>query len=551
LVAVLISRPKLVLLDEPFSGLDPVNAVVLRDAILRLRDSGTTVLFSTHDMATAERMCDSIVMIFNGRKVLDGPLETIRRTYGADTIRVRMSGARVPADLAVGMTDFGQYQELRVTPDTDPQQVLRRLTEIGRVELFELAHTELAGHLRPHRRPRTGRRGTRHGGGDRVSKTLVIAVREYFATVRTKGFIAGVILMPFLMAGGAVIQQLTQNLVDADVHKVAVLDRTPGQSLARLLVEASKEASEAPVPRAPKTQTTPARAAFAIEVVESTGDIDATRLAMSQRVRDGELFATVEIAPRALAASTRPASTGPALMRADPEALIYYSSNRPTFVELRDFVEEALEQHVVAARLGRPQEEVKAVTDLLGTLVVPRGLASREESGRVTFEPRKNELVLAALPVRDGDADADRRARRRQPTDDKHHRGKTAPHRRGAARQCLAVRAHARQAARRRRHVAHARGDLRRRGHVPRLAGGRAAPAHARDHRLVRGLRRRRRADVRRDVRRRRRGGDEHQRGSGAGHADDAHRRHANVPRRPDSQQPARHGGEDRHVLPA
>ncbi|HEX8340126.1 MAG TPA: ATP-binding cassette domain-containing protein [Tepidisphaeraceae bacterium] len=143
LIAVLISRPKLVLLDEPFSGLDPVNAVVLRDAILRLRGQGTTVLFSTHDMATAEKMCDSIVMIFNGRKVLDGPLEAIRRNYGADTIRVRLGGARVPDDLAAGMTDFGQYQELHVAPGVDPQQVLLRLAGVGRVELFELAHPSL------------------------------------------------------------------------------------------------------------------------------------------------------------------------------------------------------------------------------------------------------------------------------------------------------------------------------------------------------------------------------------------------------------------------
>jgi ABC-2 type transport system ATP-binding protein len=144
LIAVLISRPKLVLLDEPFSGLDPVNAVVLRDAILRLRAGGTTVLFSTHDMAVAEKMCDSIVMIFNGRKVLDGPLESIRNTYGADTVRVRLAGgARLPAEYAPITTDFGQYQELRLTAGADPQQVLQRLAAAGRVELFELAHPSL------------------------------------------------------------------------------------------------------------------------------------------------------------------------------------------------------------------------------------------------------------------------------------------------------------------------------------------------------------------------------------------------------------------------
>jgi ABC-2 type transport system permease protein len=241
-----------------------------------------------------------------------------------------------------------------------------------------------------------------------MSKTLVIAVREYFATVRTKGFILGVILMPFLMAGGAVLQQLTQHLVDQDVRKVAVLDRTPGAPLARVLQEATTRQRQRPA-----SATGGPRAGFVIEVVDAGGELDATRVAMSQRVRDGELFATVEIGPDALRGKTAPSmpATSPATSpvagnsdgdnaaRPDPDTLIYYSSNRPTFVELRDFVESALERDVVAARLGRPAEEVKAVTDLLGTLVVPRGLASRDESGRVTFEPRKNELVLAALPV--------------------------------------------------------------------------------------------------------------------------------------------------------
>jgi ABC-2 type transport system ATP-binding protein len=145
LIAVLIARPKLVLLDEPFSGLDPINAVVVRDTILDLHRQGTTVVFSTHDMSLAEKMCDSIVMIFRGRKVLDGSLQQIRSAYGRDTIRVRLSGqTRVPSLSGVeGMTDFGQYQELHLQPGTDPQLILERLMSIGRVERFELSHPSL------------------------------------------------------------------------------------------------------------------------------------------------------------------------------------------------------------------------------------------------------------------------------------------------------------------------------------------------------------------------------------------------------------------------
>jgi ABC-2 type transport system ATP-binding protein len=144
LIAVLISRPQLVLLDEPFSGLDPVNAVVLRDAILELKRSGTTVIFSTHDMSVAEQMCDAIVMIFKGKKVLDGPMASIQSQYGRDTVRVRLRG-ELPSSLegVESMINFGQYQELRLAPQTDPQAVLRALLSHGAVELFEIAHPSL------------------------------------------------------------------------------------------------------------------------------------------------------------------------------------------------------------------------------------------------------------------------------------------------------------------------------------------------------------------------------------------------------------------------
>src|SRR5262249_8267045 len=84
-----VSQPSLLFLDEPFSGLDPVNAEALKDSVLEMRRRGTTVVFSTHDMGTAEKMCDRIFMIFKGRKVLDGTLDDIQAEYGFDTVRVR------------------------------------------------------------------------------------------------------------------------------------------------------------------------------------------------------------------------------------------------------------------------------------------------------------------------------------------------------------------------------------------------------------------------------------------------------------------------------
>jgi ABC-2 type transport system ATP-binding protein len=145
-IATVIARPDLVLLDEPFTGLDPINGEVLREAVLDLKRGGATVLFSTHDMATAERMCDFICMIYQGNKVLDGTLEAIQDSYGSDTLRVRVEGdgidfARLPGVLKV--TDHGRLQELRLDRDADTQSLLGHLMAHGKVRHFELARPSL------------------------------------------------------------------------------------------------------------------------------------------------------------------------------------------------------------------------------------------------------------------------------------------------------------------------------------------------------------------------------------------------------------------------
>src|SRR6516164_1704090 len=145
-IATVVAKPRLVLLDEPFSGLDPVNAVVLREAVLDLKKAGTTVIFSTHDMAVAEKMCDFIFMIYKGKKVLDGTLESIQAAYGSDTLRVRLENDGVRLDdlpNVAKVTDFGRFQELRLTPKADPQLVLDALTQRGRISHFEVAHPSL------------------------------------------------------------------------------------------------------------------------------------------------------------------------------------------------------------------------------------------------------------------------------------------------------------------------------------------------------------------------------------------------------------------------
>ncbi len=143
-VAAIVGNPDLLILDEPFSGLDPVNAEVLREAVLELRRRGMTIVFSTHDMATAENMCDRIFMIFRGRKVLDGTLDEIQATYGLDTIRVRTSdGAASVVGLpgVDAVSDYGNVQEVRIA--IDPQEFLRMLVSRTTVYQFEIVRPSL------------------------------------------------------------------------------------------------------------------------------------------------------------------------------------------------------------------------------------------------------------------------------------------------------------------------------------------------------------------------------------------------------------------------
>ena len=143
-VAAVVSKPELLILDEPFSGLDPVNAESLKDAVLEMRRRGTTVVFSTHDMTTAEKMCDRIFMIFKGRKVLDGSLEEIQAQYGFDTVRLRTAGGAAALAGMPGIdvvNDYGQLQEIRLT--CDPQGFLQRLCAKTAVNHFEITRPSL------------------------------------------------------------------------------------------------------------------------------------------------------------------------------------------------------------------------------------------------------------------------------------------------------------------------------------------------------------------------------------------------------------------------
>jgi ABC-2 type transport system ATP-binding protein len=150
-ISTILHDPELVILDEPFSGLDPVNSQVLRDTVVDFRRRGKTVLFSTHIMEHAEKLCDRLCIIARGQKLVDGTLGEVKQTHAGKHVIIAFDGsqgaaAQIFADrrLVARIQDFGQEAELELTPGADPQEILRALVNSGaRLARFELATPSL------------------------------------------------------------------------------------------------------------------------------------------------------------------------------------------------------------------------------------------------------------------------------------------------------------------------------------------------------------------------------------------------------------------------
>jgi len=150
-ISTMLHDPDLVILDEPFSGLDPVNAQVMKDTVLELRRRGKTILFSTHIMEQAEKLCDELCIIARGKKLVDGALSDIKRTRGGHHLVIGFDGSaggaqQVFADkgLVKRVDDYGQYAELELAAGADAQQILQRLVASGaRLSRFELMEPSL------------------------------------------------------------------------------------------------------------------------------------------------------------------------------------------------------------------------------------------------------------------------------------------------------------------------------------------------------------------------------------------------------------------------
>jgi ABC-2 type transport system ATP-binding protein len=150
-ISTLLHGPDLLILDEPFSGFDPVNTQLMKDVVLELARSGTTVLFSTHIMEQAEKLCDSVCIIARGEKVLDGPLAEVKRTRGGKHVIVAVEQGTPSVDrvfqdpsLVATADNYGQYAELEMAEGADPQRILELVLGTGaRVTRFEIAEPTL------------------------------------------------------------------------------------------------------------------------------------------------------------------------------------------------------------------------------------------------------------------------------------------------------------------------------------------------------------------------------------------------------------------------
>ncbi|MGP1667702.1 MAG: ABC transporter ATP-binding protein, partial [Rhodanobacter sp.] len=134
----LLHEPELVILDEPFSGLDPVNAQVMKDIVVAIAAEGRTVLFSTHVMEQAERMCDRIAIIARGKMVVNGAMAQVKEDFGGRHVALSFSHDKARAEailadrtLIARVDDYGATAELQMADGADPEQLLTALVREG------------------------------------------------------------------------------------------------------------------------------------------------------------------------------------------------------------------------------------------------------------------------------------------------------------------------------------------------------------------------------------------------------------------------------------
>src|SRR5437016_8484219 len=146
-ITAVIHDPDLVILDEPFSGLDPVNVDLMKETILGQKSAGKTIILSTHQMEIAEKLCDDVCMINRAHKVLDGKLREMRRSFSRNAVALQFDGGDGvlnDSTLVANQRQKGDDTEVLLAAEANPQLLLKRLVESGAIiRRFELVEPTL------------------------------------------------------------------------------------------------------------------------------------------------------------------------------------------------------------------------------------------------------------------------------------------------------------------------------------------------------------------------------------------------------------------------
>ncbi|MGM0125099.1 ABC transporter ATP-binding protein [Enterococcus sp. AZ194] len=140
LIATLIHEPKLIILDEPFSGLDPVNAELLKDGIIELKEKGSCVIFSSHNMDNVEKICDHLIMLNNGRTVLNGVVHEIRQSFGRTKVFLESDLTLEEVQSVEGVKEVLQKEDqtldITLSNPEAGKEIFARATQSGYIPMF-------------------------------------------------------------------------------------------------------------------------------------------------------------------------------------------------------------------------------------------------------------------------------------------------------------------------------------------------------------------------------------------------------------------------------
>lgn len=249
-----------------------------------------------------------------------------------------------------------------------------------------------------------------------MRKIWIISLREYFAAVKTKGFLIGVTLIPVMMVLGVFLQKAADKVVDLDDRRVAVIDHTAGQKLYDALRVAGEDRNRTAIydKSTPPRQILPKFEFYKVDPPPTNAQADAQRFELSEKIRRGELFAYVEIGEdilnpkidlmgmmeKATQASSDAGDDAPELDKVlQAGSLIYYTSNRPTYMALHQFVQKTLTQPIYIARLSRLNLNVDTLKQIIPPAVLPRGMASKLPSGQISYESQSGQVASVIVPV--------------------------------------------------------------------------------------------------------------------------------------------------------